>query len=190
MLILLAFRVFFRALFDAAAARRLRRALDEPTEPEIQTAEAKGIARETESKSGAGARPEKAKPATRSEALTLLAALQREARLLDIVKEPLSQYTDEQIGAAAREVLRDCGVVLDRMFGLQPLLAQEEGSDVEVPRGYDPLRYRLTGAVAGEPPFRGKLAHHGWQASRCELPEWTGGRDAALVVAAAEVEVT
>src|SRR5687768_11831871 len=47
------------------------------------------------------------KPAGRSEAITLLAALQREARLVDLVKQPLEQFSDEQIGAAARNVLSD-----------------------------------------------------------------------------------
>jgi hypothetical protein len=45
------------------------------------------------------------------------------------------------------------------------------------------------GQVAGEPPFQGKLCHHGWEATRCELPEWTGGAPAAMIVAPAEVEL-
>ena len=56
------------------------------------------------------------KPPARSEAITLLAALQREARFVDFIQESLAGYTDAQIGAAARDVHRDCGTVLKRMF--------------------------------------------------------------------------
>ena len=92
-------------------------------------------------------------PAPRSEAVTLLSALQREARFVDIVKEPLDQYTDAQVGAAARDVLKDCGRVLERLFALRPLVEQPEGSELEAPAGYDAGRYRLVGKVQGEPPF-------------------------------------
>jgi hypothetical protein len=60
---------------------------------------------------------------------------------------------------------------------------------VEVPAGYDAGRYRLTGNVSGEPPFRGQLVHHGWLASRCEIPTWSGSEQAAMIVAPEEVEV-
>ena len=60
--------------------------------------------------------------AARSEAITLLATLQREARFVDFIKEPLDGYSDAQIGAAARDVHRDCGKVLDRLFAIQSLV--------------------------------------------------------------------
>ena len=128
-------------------------------------------------------------PAQRSEAVTLLSALQREARFVDIVKEPLDQYTDAQVGAAARDVLKDCGRVLERLFALRPLVEQPEGSELEAPAGYDAGRYRLVGKVQGEPPFRGRLVHPGWCVTRCELPQWSGTESAATVVAPTELEV-
>ena len=133
-------------------------------------------------------RTQAAAPA-RNDAITLLATLQREARFIDIVKEPLADYSDEQVGAAARDVLRDCGAVLDRLFQLQPVVDQEEGTAVEVPTGADEGRYRITGNVAGQAPYCGPLVHHGWQAKRCNLPQWNGSEDAALIVAPAELEV-
>jgi len=108
---------------------------------------------------------------------------------VDIVKEPLGDYSDQQIGAAARDVLRDCGAVLDRMFALEGVVDEAEGAELEVPAGFDPGRYRLTGNVAGDPPFRGKLVHHGWRATRCELPQWSGSAASALVVAPVELEI-
>jgi hypothetical protein len=89
----------------------------------------------------------------------------------------------------ARDVHRDCGLVIERLFGLAPVLSQEEGSEVEVPSGFDSGRFRLTGHVAGEPPFRGRLAHHGWEATRCDVPAWSGKDTAARVIAPAEVEL-
>jgi hypothetical protein len=127
--------------------------------------------------------------ATRSEALTLLATLQREARFIDFLQESLDEYADEQVGAAVRDVHRQCRQALERMFALRPLVHEAEGAPIEVPAGFDAGKYRLTGNVAGQPPFRGQLAHHGWEATRCELPSWTGGEGSAMVVAPVEVEV-
>ncbi len=125
----------------------------------------------------------------RSEAITLLATLQREARFVDFIKEPLDSYSDAQIGAAVRDVHRDCAKVLDRLFAIRSMVDQEEGSAVEVPKGFDAGRYRLTGNVAGDPPFHGRLVHHGWEAAEVQLPAWSGTQLAARVVAPAEVEL-
>jgi hypothetical protein len=131
---------------------------------------------------------ERKRPA-RSEALTLLAALQREARLVDFLREPISSYSDAQIGAAVRDIHRDCAAVLERMFGIQPLLTDEEGAPIEVPAGFDAARFSLTGAVSGQAPYHGTLAHHGWQATRCFVPQWSGSSEAANIVAPAVVEL-
>ncbi len=128
-------------------------------------------------------------PPARNDALTLLATLQREARFVDIVKEPLADYSDAQVGAAARDVLRDCGTVLDRLFDVQPIIDKEEGDDVDLAAGFDAGRYRVTGNVTGEAPYSGPLVHHGWEAKRCALPQWSGSKDAALVVAPVELEI-
>ena len=128
-------------------------------------------------------------PPARNDAITLLATLQREARFVDIVKEPLADYSDAQVGAAARDVLRDCGAVLDRLFDVQPIVDKEEGADVDLPAGFDAGRFRVTGNVTGEAPYTGPLVHHGWEAKRCALPQWSGSKDAGFVVAPAELEV-
>jgi hypothetical protein len=174
-----AFRAFFAALGDADKARQIEAALAAGALPKIDAAEKKQQPK---------ARPEPEKPA-RSEALTLLAALQREARLVDLVQQPLGQFTDEQIGAAARNVLADSAAVLNRFFDLQPVTAAEEGASLDVPNGYDPNRFKLAGSVSGNGPFRGQLVHHGWQASAVKLPTWTGSKDSALVIAPAEIEI-
>ena len=60
---------------------------------------------------------------------------------------------------------------------------------MEVPAGFDAGRYRLTGNVVGDPPFHGRLAHHGWEAAAVQLPAWSGTALAARVVAPVEVEL-
>lgn len=177
--LLLAIRVFFAVLFRGEVATRVKRALDQPALP----------AAEPPKPSVPTVRIERPKAPPRSEAITLLAALQREARFLDLAQESLDEYSDAQVGAAARDVLRDTRKVLDRLFALKPVLEQEEGGAVEVPAGFDAGRFRLAGNVTGQPPFHGRLVHHGWQASKCELPAWSGSESSARVVAPAEVEL-
>ena len=130
------------------------------------------------------------KPATttvksRDGALTLLAALQREARLVDLIKEDLSQYSDAQVGAAARPCLQQCCGVLDRLVGLQPLLAAADGETVEVGADASPTRYQWIGEGSGT---SGKVVHHGWHATKIELPTWTGEPSDAKIIAAAQVQ--
>ena len=134
--------------------------------------------------------PEKPKPVVpvRNDAINLLATLQREARFIDIVKEPLGDYTDAQVGAAARDVLRDCGTVIDRMFKVEPVIDQDEGSAVEIPSNSAAGQFRISG-TPDSGAGTGSLVHHGWKAQQCELPTWTGDQEAALIVAPAELEV-
>jgi hypothetical protein len=179
----LAVRAFFLVLFNAAAARKVAEALAPPVGAALQPQPAQPTAGKTFP--GQAAPPR----GVRSEAVTLLAALQREARLVDFLKEPLEGYTDAQIGAAVRDVHRDCGKVLDRLFALRPIVPEEEGSPAEVPSGFDAGCWRLTGNVAGPGPFRGRLVHHGWEASVCQLPAWSGSQRAARVIAPVEVEI-
>lgn len=179
MRLILAVRILFATLFSREIAQQVRAMLAGSQTAAPQPSPAPSSAQ------AAAPRPQ---PVVRSEALTLLGALQREARFVDLVQEPLSQYSDAQIGAAARDVLRDCGRVLERLFAVQPIMQEAEGAEVEVPAGVDVARVRVTGASAGSPPLRGRVVHHGWEATRCEMPSWSGSAVGARVVAAAEVE--
>lgn len=177
----LAMRAFLRVLADGVLAAKVAAILDGKSSSAAVAPELRPAARE---------RPAvPARASSRSDAITLLATLQREARFVDIVKEPLGDYSDAQIGAAARDVLRDCGNVLERLFALRPLVQQEEGSEMELSAGYDAARFRLAGNVQGVPPFRGTVVHHGWEATRCEIPQWSGRDESARVVAPIELEL-
>lgn len=184
MRIVVAFQSFFAALFSGDKAEQIAQILAGDGPPPALDAPASASQPKPQPKT-----PPEPKPPARSEALTLLETLQREARLVDFLKESLEAASDDQIGAVVRDVHRDCGVVLERLFAIRPLLEEEEGAEVEVPAGFDAARFRLTGNVQGEPPFRGRLNHHGWQATQCELPQWSGAREDERVLAPADVEL-
>ncbi len=167
----LACKTFFRILGNRSFAEAVR-GIDKSTsapEPEAVTAPA-GV-------SG------------RNDAIQLLAVLQREARLVDFLKEDISSYPDAQVGAAVRDVHRESAAALERMFALKPLTGQEEGSDMSVDDTYDPARWKLSGKVGGQPPYRGTLRHPGWQATTTSLPAWKGSDASRDIVAPAELDV-
>lgn len=181
----LAFRLFFKALAggktadDLDALLRGKPALSSPSTASLP--------------SPIDRTPSEPKPApkpaalSQSEAITLLATLQREARLIDLVQEPLDQYPDAQVGAAARDVLRDTRKTLERICGIQPLLSEAEGSQVEVPADASPMRWKISGVSSTSK--RGTIVHPGWQATRCQLPKYNGTAADAVVIAPAEVDI-
>ncbi len=128
--------------------------------------------------------PEKA----HASGLALLALLQREGRLIDFLREDVAAFSDADIGAAARVVHAGSRKVLDQYLILEPVLRDAEGANVTVPAGFDAGKIRLTGNVAGQPPFRGALKHHGWIATAVRLPAVPTTLD-PRILAPAEVEL-
>ncbi|MFH1130698.1 MAG: DUF2760 domain-containing protein [Pseudomonadota bacterium] len=119
-------------------------------------------------------------------AVQLLALLQKEGRLLDFFKEEIDAYEDTQIGAAVRNIHRDCRSVLEEHLTIQPVLEGEEDTEVTIESGFDPLCIRLIGNVEGDPPFTGILRHHGWRVTKANLPDLGNN---PMVIAPAEVEI-
>jgi hypothetical protein len=120
--------------------------------------------------------------------LRLLALLQREGRLLDFLLEDITAYPDAQVGAAVRDIHRQCQAALKEHLVLAPVFAHAEGSTVDVPPGFDPSAVRLTGNVTGQPPFRGTLQHHGWRVKEIKLAPPPEGQD-EFILMPAEVEL-
>ncbi|HBJ33734.1 MAG TPA: DUF2760 domain-containing protein [Planctomycetaceae bacterium] len=185
MSIVVAFRAFFAALFNSQKSKAIQALLDgagaAAAVPQIPAPVAKSEPEKPLSAPAAVAKP------IRNDAVTLLATLQREARLIDLVQEPLDQYSDAQVGAAARPCLSQCRATIARIFDVRPLVPQSEGQSVEVPESASPLRYQWVGdAAAGK--RSGNLVHAGWQATRCEIAQWTGSADDASVIAPAQIE--
>lgn len=180
----LAFRAFFAILSGRETAERVRAALDAPT---AKTQEALPTPPKAQEKSAPPLGKTVELPPKRSEALTLLSALQREARLIDLVMEPLDGVEDAAIGAAVREVLRDSQKTLNRFFALQPLANEEEGDPINLPTSPSPAMYRLVGSATSA--TKGTVTHRGWRTTKCEIPKWTGASDESNVIAPIEVEV-
>ncbi|ACL66567.1 conserved hypothetical protein [Anaeromyxobacter dehalogenans 2CP-1] len=132
--------------------------------------------------------PEPPRADPRAAALQLLAALQREGRLVDFLEEDLTGFPDASIGAAARTVHAGCKRAIEAMFQLEPVFREAEGARVTVAAGFDAGAIRLSGNVVGQPPFQGALRHHGWRAREVKLPPPPDGKD-LTVVAPAEIEL-
>lgn len=186
---LTAWRVFWRVLVDGQAAGAARQLLSGAPPSPAGLPAASPPAPAPAPATPVPAQPKAPPPPLQNPAITLLATLQREARLIDFLLEDLQPYSDEQIGAAVREVHRDAAQVLQRVLAMRPLVAAAEGDAIDVAEGFDAGRFRLTGRIPASGPYRGALRHHGWEATRCDLPTYTGSAAAALVIAPAEVEI-
>ena len=135
----------------------------------------------------AAAPPPPPRPPVADGALRLLGLLQEQGRLVDFLEEDLAPYQDDQIGGAVRAIHEGCRKALHAQFALEPVLRGAEGEDVTVDAGFDAAAVRLTGNVAGAPPFRGVLRHGGWRVTSATLPERQGIDP--RVIAPAEVEI-
>ena len=122
----IAIKAFCAALFDKQKAEQIERVLAG------QPVSAGAISGPEAERSRPQTQPPVPQSPLRDPAVTLLATLQREARLVDLIQEDLSQYSDAQVGAAARPCLQQCGGVLNRLFELQPLVVATEGETVDV----------------------------------------------------------
>ncbi|MEZ4404768.1 MAG: DUF2760 domain-containing protein [Kofleriaceae bacterium] len=196
----LAFSSFFRLLFGRKLSPAVEdhlppelKQLPAPTTPAAGPAPAPAPAPAAPSE-GKAPRPVEAPrkadvaAAHRDGALALLALLQRDGRLIDFLREPLDGFADADIGAAARDVHRGCKKVVDQYFTLEPVMPGADDAKVTVPKGFDPGEIRIIGEAKGEPPLTGTLRHHGWRATKAQLPTLADGVD-RTVVAPAEVEL-
>ncbi len=127
-------------------------------------------------------------PKPSPEPVLLLTLMQRDGRLLDFLLENVDGADNETLGAGVRTIHKACQKILNEHLDMEPILKGEEQADVQVPAGFDPSAIRLTGNVTGQPPFKGKLVHHGWRVTKIKLAKPAEGQD-AFVVAPAEVEL-
>jgi hypothetical protein len=127
-------------------------------------------------------------PKPSGEPLRLLALLQREGRLLDFLMEDIQDLDNEQIGAGVRELHKNCQKAIKDHLVVEPVVKDQEDQTIQVASGFDPSAIRLTGNVTGQPPFRGKLTHHGWRVKELKLAEPPEGQD-EFVLQPAEVEL-
>lgn len=121
-------------------------------------------------------------------ALLLLALLQREGRFVDFLQQDVTDFDDEQVGAAARVVHEGCRKALKGHLKVSPIRSEAEGDKVTLAEGYDVQATKLVGNVSGKPPYKGSLQHRGWRADHLQLPSEVGDHDPS-VLAQAEVEL-
>lgn len=186
------FRMFFGAKLPADAVKYLPEGAVPKALPEGKASKTIVVEKiiEREIKPKADDKPRVATAAHHKDgALAFLALLQREGRLVDFLREPLDGFTDEDIGATARDIHRGCRKVLDQHLTFEPVMPGAEEERVTVPKGFDPAEIRLIGEAKGEPPFKGTLRHHGWRVVEAKLPTLAEGID-RTVIAPAEVELS
>ena len=173
--ILLAFRAFFNLLFSGELSAEILIALN--------------LSRRSSTASSKTAAPVPAAPAARASdgALQILAILQRDSRLIDFLMEDVSAYSDDQIGAAVRELHDHCRDAIAHYVTLVPVIDGVEGTYAKAP-GQDPNLVKFLGNVPAKPPAGGTLRHKGWRATKVDLPALAGKQD-ATIIAAAEIEI-
>lgn len=120
--------------------------------------------------------------------LRLLHYLQQSGRLIDFFKEDIGAFNDAQVGAAVRKIHQDCAQIIEELVTIRPLKDEQEGTTIQIPKGYNPSEIKVVGKVKGEPPFTGILVHRGWKAQKRSLPK-KSGEQALEVICPAEVEV-
>ncbi len=120
--------------------------------------------------------------------LKLLTLLQQKGRLVDFLMEDIKDFSDDQIGAAVRQIHADSAKCLEEYVTIRALRDENEGSIVRVEKGYDPSLIKVIGKVTGEPPFSGILIHKGWKAHKRSLPKKTGDQ-IKEIICPAEVEI-
>ncbi len=173
--ILLAFRCFFNILFHGELS-----------------AETLGKLRLGRPATVSAAAPRQAAPAapavrTADGALQILGILQRDSRLVDFLMEDIAGYSDEQIGAAVRELHDQCRDSISRYLTLQPVIDGVEGTYTNAPSA-DANVVKFVGNVPATPPKGGTLRHKGWRAVKVDLPAIAGRQDPSII-APAEIEI-
>ena len=150
------------------------------------------------SKPAAAAAPAEAAKAIESAkasdgAVQILAILQREARLIDFLEEDIGPYTDEQVGAAVRDIHKNSRAALERHVTLKPVVDGVEGTNTNLASAgldaKDTTRLRIVGKVPADGKVdSGLLRHRGWRVEKIDLPATPMGKKAAIL-APAEIEV-
>ncbi|UGA57566.1 DUF2760 domain-containing protein [Vibrio sp. VB16] len=130
----------------------------------------------------------KLKTASTDSAMQLLSIMQQEARLIDFLKEDLTGFSDDEVGAAARVIHSGGQKVLTEYVELSHIKNEDEETRITIEEGFNSQAVRLVGNVTGSAPFSGTLIHKGWKADKVNLPKLAKNYDAAII-APAEVEL-
>lgn len=121
-------------------------------------------------------------------AVQILGILQRDSRLVDFLMEDISTYSDDQVGAAVRNLHDQCKQTLDRYVRLSPVIDGVEGTFTKLDTN-DPAVVKLLGNVpANGKASGGLLRHKGWRVDNVDLPPLVASQNTSII-APAEIEV-
>jgi hypothetical protein len=178
--VVLAFRAFFNLLISGE--------LSQETLTALNLTRRGAAAPPASSKTAAAASPAPT-PTVRTAdgALQLLAILQRDSRLVDFLMEDIAAYSDDQVGAAVRELHDQCRDAVGRYVKLEAVIDGVEGTYAKAP-GPDANLVKFVGNVPAKPPAGGTLRHKGWRATKVDLPSLPAKLD-ATIIAPAEIEI-
>ena len=134
-----------------------------------------------------------AAPATSDGALQLLGILQRDARLVDFLFEDIAPYSDEQVGAAVRNVHAQSQESLKKYLKLAPVIDGVEGTFVKPEAAGNVARDASAIKFIGNLPAQGRpqgglLRHKGWRVDSVNLPA-IHAKQSVAILAPAELEV-
>ena len=168
--ILLAFRAFFAILFTGALPADILAAMNAILKSDIPALP-----------------PPKPEVKPEDGALQVLGMLQRDARILDFFMEDITPYSDDQVGAAARDIHANTREILIRHFAPVPVIDAVEGTPVN--SDGNPALVKFIGNVpATGKAVGGMLRHRGWRAGTASLPR-VNTRQYLAILAPAESEV-
>ena len=189
----LAIKAFFAALKNDGTSERVAAALDGSATANVSAPALEPPKERVENGVGGSGASSGRGGSDATSALTLLAALQREARFVDFIKESLDGADEAAIGAAARGVHDRCATVLERFFAIRPLADAEEGAAIELDAetAKNSARVRVL-ARSATPDANGKVAgrlvHAGWVATKATPPVWSGAPEDVAALAPMEIE--
>jgi len=171
--ILLAFRCFFNLLFSG--------------ELSSDTLNALKLTRRGSAPVPGKTPPTASAVRTSDGALQMLSIMQRDSRLVDFLMEDIAGYSDDQVGAAVRELHDQCRDSIARYVTLTPVIDGVEGTYAKAP-GSDANLVKFVGNVPAQPPAGGTLRHKGWRAAKVDMPGLSARQD-ATIIAPAEIEI-
>jgi hypothetical protein len=134
-------------------------------------------------------------PSARPEAsaLLLLGILQRDARLIDFLMEDITPYSDDQVGAAVRDIQARSQAALRKHVQLAPVIDGVEGTFTKPESAGALAREAAAIKFIGNLPAQGRpagglLRHKGWRADSVALPA-VNPKQNLTILAPAELEV-
>jgi len=120
-------------------------------------------------------------------AAQILGIFQRDGRLIDFLMEDISQFSDEQVGAAVRDVHKGCANALKEYFSIVPVIDKPENSEIPT-EAVNAKEVKIIGNAATKTSKTGILRHQGWKLAENKLPQLNPDKTSDIIKQA-EIEI-